>query len=1000
MEPDAPSTLGDLLRHYRALAHLTQEELAARSGLTPQGISLLERGERRRPQVSTVHRLAEALVLTPDEQARFVAAAKGRYGRGVVHLAADSAVDRDRPPLVGRAREMALLERHLAVDQTPDASPRVLLLAGEPGIGKSRLLYEATRFAVRHGWSVLEGGCQRRSGQEPYAPLLGALKEYIRRRQPTRLRADLRGCAWLVRLLPEVADGPIEPAPAWTLPPEQERRLMFDAVSRFLTNVAGPAGTLLVLDDLQWASPDALDLLAALVHSAALSPAESPDDDRDPRGALRVVGAYRATEIVSQTPLALLLGDLARVGLAAQHTLGPLSAEDAARLLAVLLDGMEAAPDRLATVERTVQRAGGLPFYLVSCARALRAGALDEGAAERILWDVAQSIHQRVSALPTPVQEALQVAAVIGRTISRAVLTAVTAQPEEDALTALDAACQARMLEEEGPDAYHFLHDVTREVIEADLSAARRGALHRRVAEALERQPGESMVETLAYHYGWSGAHDKAVWYLERAGDKARARHANAAAASYYRAAMQRLDGLARSGEAAHVREKLGAVLTTMGRYDEALVVLDQAIVTYRAAGDPEGAGRATAQLGWTHAERGTPQEGVARIQAALAALEERGPSHPLAALYAALAHLYYVGGEYSRQLEVAGRAVDLARAIGDEKILTTAGAERGCALSLMGRGDEALAAMEEARALAEALGDAETLVVALHFLAIGYGWRGDFDALRRHVERGVEIADRVGNPTHIAGLRLMRGIHAFYMGAWAEARADFDRALTATRHGDASRSYAYVLFHLGLLSLGEGDWDEASHYCDESIAILERRGDLQGLRPAVAFRAWCDLLQGHPEAARARLAPLAGRPDVEEREVAFILPFVAWAHLELGDVAAAETTVMEALRRARATHSGLALTEALPVAAMVAIRRAVGGGRAASGGGPDGGAEHTLPLRRGAPAAPVRRDARPEGRAGTSAGAAGGGPGDLWAAGRAQGRGTDRKSTDASWLI
>jgi predicted ATPase len=80
---------------------------------------------------------------------------------------------------------------------------------------------------------------------------------------------DLQGCAWLVRLLPELAVGPIEPLPAWTLPPEQERRLMYAAVERFLANVAGPGGALLVLDDLQWAGPDALELLASVVRSNA-----------------------------------------------------------------------------------------------------------------------------------------------------------------------------------------------------------------------------------------------------------------------------------------------------------------------------------------------------------------------------------------------------------------------------------------------------------------------------------------------------------------------------------------------------------------------------------------------------------------------------------------------------------------------------------------------------------------------------------------------------------
>ena len=87
-----------------------------------------------------------------------------------------------------------------------------------------------------------------------------------------QLREELRGCAWLVRLLPELAGGPIEPLPAWTVPPEHEQRLMFAAVDRFLANVAGPVGTLLLLDDLLWAGADALDLLAALARAAASVP--------------------------------------------------------------------------------------------------------------------------------------------------------------------------------------------------------------------------------------------------------------------------------------------------------------------------------------------------------------------------------------------------------------------------------------------------------------------------------------------------------------------------------------------------------------------------------------------------------------------------------------------------------------------------------------------------------------------------------------------------------
>ena len=336
---------------------------------------------------------------------------------------------------------------------------------------------------------MLEGGCQRRGGHAPYAPLLDALQRHIRGRRPAQFRADLQDCAWLVRLLPELARGSSAPLPAWTLPPDQERHLMFEAVVRFLGHVAGPAGTLLVLDDLQWAGPDALDLLATLVRAA-------------PEVPLRVLGAYRDTEVQPHDPLSVLLADLAHAGLAARRLLAPLDREDAAHLLDDLL--ANAADADTALRDRVLERAGGVPFFLVSYVQALGSHAVGGGGdndagQDAVPWDVAQSICTRVAALPEGARELLGVAAVVGRVVAPALLTAVAVQGEEDVVRALDAACRTRLLEEAGAEGYQFVHDVIREVVEADLGAARRMVLHRRAAEALEAMPGEPVVELLAY---------------------------------------------------------------------------------------------------------------------------------------------------------------------------------------------------------------------------------------------------------------------------------------------------------------------------------------------------------------------------------------------------------------------------------------------------------------------------------------------------------------------
>ena len=306
------SSFGVLLRDHRLTAGLTQEALAEQAMVAPRSIQALERGTSR-PHRDTAERLATALRLAGLDRTQFLAAAtpgpRRRDARGVSAL-------QDPPPLIGRTRERALLERHLTA-----AGPPVLVLAGEPGIGKSSLLALAASRAEAYGWCVLAGGCHRRGGQAPYAPVLSALQSYLQRQSSFHLRTHLQGCAWLIRLLPELTGGPIEPLPPGAIPLEQERRMMFEAVARFLANVAGPAGTLLVLDDLQWAGRDALDLLTALVWSPAAA-------------ALRVIGAYRDTETQPHDPLAEVLADLGHAGRAAQHAIGPLAPREAEELVA------------------------------------------------------------------------------------------------------------------------------------------------------------------------------------------------------------------------------------------------------------------------------------------------------------------------------------------------------------------------------------------------------------------------------------------------------------------------------------------------------------------------------------------------------------------------------------------------------------------------------------------------------------------------------------------
>jgi tetratricopeptide (TPR) repeat protein/transcriptional regulator with XRE-family HTH domain len=877
--PSTPSPpFGELLKQYRRAAGLTQEMLAERAGYSTVYVSMLERG-RRQPFHATIEALADALELAPVERAALQMA--GRSG------------PETPSPIVGRELEVNLLERHVIGEGRP-----VFLLAGEPGIGKSCLLGEASARAALRGMTVLAGGCTRRGGEEPYAPLLDAVQRYIRTRSPDDLRGDLAGCAWLVRLLPELADGPIDPLPAWTLTPAQEQRLMTAALIRFLTNIAGPTGTLLVLDDLHWAGADALDLLAVLARSADEVP-------------LRVIGAYRDTEIHPEHPLSTVLADLAQSGMVTQVDLKPLDLEHARELLNRRLGRQDTDE---ATREKTLQRAGGVPFFVISCAQALdTGGAID---ADHIPWDLAQSVRQRIATLPEEARDVLSVAAVIGRRVDAQLVVGAVDRPEDGTLRSLETSRRARLLEEDGA-AYLFPHDVIREVAERDLGPARRALIHRRVAEAIEARRGEKPVELLAYHYARSGTTEQAITYLELAGDSARARYANSAAEGYYRELIDVLDSHGDESARARVREKLGDVLARAGQYRRALDALEAAARIYLTRDDMSGLRRTAAQIGRVHAQRDSTAEGLRYLQPYVDALPADHRSDEAVEMFNAMARLHFVSGQYEEQRAIAERAVEMAQQLDNERLLTTAESMLAAALGMVGRIDESLEIGERAVERAERLRDLDTIRRASNNIGATYLEGGDLERSRPYVERAASAARQGGDPTLIGFSLATLAELNFLSGNWEEARRECEEALAIGRTVDSSSLAGLAVLNIGQIEVARGNWEEAVAYLED---LLAHTREFQTRRCAHRYLGLHDIHQGRPADALRRLEPLLDRPGMIEWDAIRLRPVMALACLALGEPGRAAAIAEDAVQRARDAGYGLALLEAIRAHALALI--------------------------------------------------------------------------------
>jgi tetratricopeptide (TPR) repeat protein len=674
-------------------------------------------------------------------------------------------------------------------------------------------------------------------------------------------------------------------------------------------------------------------------------------------------------------PLSTLLADLARDDLVAQLELAPLEQGDATLLARSLLQEFlqeAGGNDGRSMVERIVERTEGVPFFLVSCTRWLQTLVKQRGQPqsdqattsdaqsqtadwahlrpeeiEELPSNVAQSVQERVAALPAPAQQLLGVAAVVGKPVSGVILAEAAGQPEEDALLGLEAACQSGLLVERpkrsGPARYRFAHDLIREVVDAGLSAWRRTVLHRKVAEAFERKllcregaerAADRQLTQLAYHYARADVPEKAVIYLRQAGDQARYVYAHEDAAGYYRELAEFLDRLGRSCEAAQARSDLAIELARAGHLREALEPLEQAERFYRAAGDGEAMALVTLAMGHVHAALGTTDEGFARLQPLIQALEGEAGENALAAtppkvsasvsaqLQGALSDLSFMAGRYHAALDAAQRSVDAAQATSDEGLLARQRLPLGIALHAVGRTAEAVENLERAIEGAEAASDLKTLACALGMESWTYQSRGAFAQSKRIQERAMEASLRLGDPVQVGFSVFLDALLAYYTGDWPRARAICEQAHAILQALDLVLISSYPSLGLGWLNLLEGRSEEAERYLEEARTMAEQSSGDQVLRMVDALRAECDLLNGQPVAARDRLAPLFRHGLLQERTRVELLALRAWAAVQLGEEVEAQEFVNDSVGSAREHHLCLVLPDALRVQALWAMRQ------------------------------------------------------------------------------
>jgi predicted ATPase len=474
-------------------------------------------------------------------------------------------------PLVGRADHVARLRATLLAAR--EGHGRTLMLAGEAGIGKTRLAEEAATIAVAHGFTVLWGRSGEGEHHLPYVPIIEALRGYTRGRPPRALRRELQDAHALVALLPELAGGSLGLAPPPPLVERPaERFRLWTAVMALLAAAAESRPLLLILDDLHWADEATIGLLAFLVRRC-----------RESR--LLLLGTLRE-DLPDAHPLRSLILEGTRAGSLDLMPINGLLLDESAALVEQHL-GSALPEDQVSALHA---QCNGNPFFIGELTALLR-DRLD-GRPETTLASilagegtlpstVRQTLTRRLDRLSNACRALLRAGAVIGSRFNEDLLAAVVDQDLSDVEDTLDEAVSMGLVREgavaEG-GGYVLVHALIGRALYEELMPGQRRRLHGRIAAILAKEAGEgreSKLDLVAYHYARTHEHGPAARWLERAGDHAAAFFAHATAIRHYAQARDHVLAGDRGGPTgedkrcilARLAEKLGDLRLLEGEF-------------------------------------------------------------------------------------------------------------------------------------------------------------------------------------------------------------------------------------------------------------------------------------------------------------------------------------------------------------------------------------------------------------------------------------------------
>jgi class 3 adenylate cyclase/tetratricopeptide (TPR) repeat protein len=746
-----------------------------------------------------------------------------------------------RGRLVGRATEASLLREHWA--QAEQARGRLILLSGEPGVGKTRLAQGLLDDAQRSGATILRGGCYEFEATTPYLPFIEAFRQWVHRTGVEALRTALgTSASEIAKLAPEIEAklGALTANPP--LSPNEERLRLFDNVTRFMQSLAGRQGLLVFLDDLHWADQGTLSLLHYLV--------------RNLRGErVLILGAYRELELDRVHPLARALVDWNRERLATRIALTRLSHEATGALLATLFGQEAVSKEFAAAIYRETE---GNPFFVEEVVKSL----IEQGAIYRengewnrrdpgelaLPQSVKEAIGYRLDRLSESAADALRTAAVLGKVFSFRELAAVSAANEDDLLDALDEANGAQLIRPDerrtaaSGDSFAFTHDKIREVLYEEINPIRRKRLHQRIGETLEglydnatgRARGDGHSQDLAHHFMQAGDLVRSLTHLQRAAAAAETVFAHDEALAYLEQARESAEALQRDDDIARIDERMGDIHVARGSVLPAIECYERAL---QAASSARARAALKLKVGNAFVPIGDPR-GLVRLEEALAELDPLTQPAEVAFATALIGRYHHYGARHGKAIEFLERARDLAEPLADPTTIGNiypylAGAHQHV-LAYAHSDHWANTAIE----LGRRHDRPEWIANGYEFLAENAASRGHWDDAIRYAALDEANGRKIGSLARVAWATLPRAQSLWGRGELEAACDALRTGLAASERIGETRLAIWLESLLAVTLADVGEFDAAQTHADQAHADAQRLNQ-------IVLKAWAMNAQG-----------------------------------------------------------------------------------------------------------------------------------------------------------